>query len=349
MGKVGEGSYGVVTKALDLHTDRVVALKKLKCSEGPSAHLEGLSHNLLREITVLEMLKECPNFVRLLDIYYHPKCYPEPSCFVLSFEYAESGDLHKHVQVQRSSISAKGLIRAPQVDFAFVRSIMFQLCQGVHHMHSRGIIHRDLKSANILLTKDMKVKIADFGLSRLVRQPLQPMTKEVQSMWYRAPEILLGNQKYTYAVDYWSLGIMAYELIYLKHRFQGTSEIDMLFKIFQEKGTPNFLTRKEYQEDLQCRHDELPHVEDYVLIDQSFKVQFPRFKGNKHGLPKSRYSEEPIPNDLFRIMEEMTCINPRKRMTALEAMQLMLEENNRCASSKVQCYKSVKRTKTAFI
>jgi serine/threonine protein kinase len=67
------------------------------------------------------------------------------------------------------------------------------------------------------------------------------MTKEVQSMWYRAPEILLGNQKHTFAVDYWSLGMIAYELIYLTHRYQGTSEIDMLFKIFSDKGTPDFL------------------------------------------------------------------------------------------------------------
>lgn len=68
-------------------------------------------------------------------------------------------------------------------------------------MHSRGVLHRDLKTANVLLSgtnkKDLVVKIADFGLSRLARIPLKPMTKEVQSMWYRPPEILLGNQNYT--------------------------------------------------------------------------------------------------------------------------------------------------------
>ena len=76
------------------------------------------------------------------------------------------------------------------------------------------------------------MKIADFGLSRLIRHPMQAMTKEVQSMWYRAPEILLGNLNYSFAVDYWSLGIIAYEIVYLQHRFQGNSEIDMLFRIF---------------------------------------------------------------------------------------------------------------------
>jgi cyclin-dependent kinase len=99
MGKVGEGSYGVVTKAVD-HTKRgaIVALKKLKCSEGGAlTHLEGLSHNLLREITVLEMLKNSPNFVQLVDFYFHPRLPPEASCFVLSFEFADGGDLHKYI------------------------------------------------------------------------------------------------------------------------------------------------------------------------------------------------------------------------------------------------------------
>jgi serine/threonine protein kinase len=110
-------------------------------------------------------------------------------------------------------------------------------------MHRAGIIHRDLKSANILMCgKDgSQVKIGDLGLSRTLRQPIQKkLTKEIQSLWYRAPEVLLSNRNYTYATDYWSVGVIAYEMIYLEHRYPGNCEIDMLFRIFKEKGTPSF-------------------------------------------------------------------------------------------------------------
>lgn len=214
-----------------------MALKKLKCTDFCA---EGMPFGLLREVTVLSMLKGHPNVVELLDFYLNPK--PEQNCFILCFEFAEQGDLSKHITNLRQSIMKQGLSH-PGVDFTFVRRVLKQLFQGVEFMHSKGIIHRDLKTANILLYKDGRIKIADFGLSRLVRHPLKPLTKEVQSMWYRPPEILLGNHNYTFAVDYWSLGIIAYELVYLTHRFQGTSEIDMLFKIFQQKGTPDLLTQ----------------------------------------------------------------------------------------------------------
>lgn len=120
--------------------------------------------------------------------------------------------------------------------------MLIQICEGVEAIHRAGIIHRDLKTANVLLCgrDGSQVKIADLGLSRSVRHPMHPMTKEVQSLWYRAPEILLSNHNYTYATDYWSIGIIAYEMIHLQHRFPGTSEIDMLFKIFEQKGTPSF-------------------------------------------------------------------------------------------------------------
>lgn len=89
------------------------------------------------------------------------------------------------------------------------------------------------------------------------------MTKEVQTLWYRAPELLLGNKNYNYALDYWSLGVIAYELVYMRNRFKGTSEIDMLFKIFEQIGTPEF--------------DSMQHIQDYESIDGQFKVSFPKF------------------------------------------------------------------------
>jgi len=94
-------------------------------------------------------------------------------------------------------------------------------------------------------------------------------------LWYRAPEILFGNHNYTFAADYWSIGIIAYEMIYLQHRFPGTSEIDMLFKIFEQKGTPSF-ARSSF--DLfDDPKNGLPHLSDYDTINPSFIVNFPKF------------------------------------------------------------------------
>jgi serine/threonine protein kinase len=100
-------------------------------------------------------------------------------------EYAEQGDLYQTLY------NLKGA--KTKLHFDSVRKIMIQLFHGVAYMHSKGIIHRDLKTSNILLTANGTVKIADFGLSRPIRQPFQIMTKEVQSLWYRAPELLLGS------------------------------------------------------------------------------------------------------------------------------------------------------------
>ena len=235
---------------------------------------EGLSHLLLRELSILQMLKGHPSIVELYDFYFQTSAVEgKPPCFILCFEFASGGDLHHYIGEQLMIDSIKNDLNfvCTPIDYNFVRRILRQIFEGVNFMHSKGVIHRDLKAANILFDKiRCVVKIADFGLSRLVRQPMQPMTKEVQSMWYRAPEILLGNLNYTFAVDYWSLGIIAYELLYLKHRFQGTSEIDMLFKIFKEKGTPEFIdvTHPMY----------LSYRDDYTLANASFRVNFPRFK-----------------------------------------------------------------------
>lgn len=107
------------------------------------------------------------------------------------------------------------------------------------YCHSQRIFHRDLKPNNILLDKDkMEVWIADFGLARAYSLPLKPYTHEVVTLWYRAPEILLGAKEYSLGVDSWSVGCIFYELVHNKIFLAGDSEIDQIFKIFRLLGTP---------------------------------------------------------------------------------------------------------------
>ncbi|CAG7849456.1 Cyclin-dependent kinase 1 Short=CDK1; AltName: Full=Cell division control protein 28; AltName: Full=Cell division protein kinase 2 [Serendipita indica DSM 11827] len=105
------------------------------------------------------------------------------------------------------------------------------------------IIHRDLKPQNLLIDKDANLKIADFGLARAFGIPLRTYTHEVVTLWYRAPEVLLGARQYSTAIDMWSVGCILAEMIMKGNPlFNGDSEIDQIFKIFRHvwiMGTPN--------------------------------------------------------------------------------------------------------------
>ena len=124
--------------------------------------------------------------------------------------------------------------RLPRLNFiGEVKTLMLQLLRGVHHLHDNWILHRDLKTSNLLLSHKGILKIGDFGLARDYGSPLKPYTPIVVTLWYRSPELLLGEKLYSTAVDMWSVGCIFGELLLHKPLFQGKSEIDQLNKIFQ--------------------------------------------------------------------------------------------------------------------
>uniref|UniRef100_A0AC34FQ58 Protein kinase domain-containing protein n=1 Tax=Panagrolaimus sp. ES5 TaxID=591445 RepID=A0AC34FQ58_9BILA len=118
-------------------------------------------------------------------------------------------------------------------------SFLFQLLQGLAYCHAHRVIHRDLKPQNLLVTNDGVIKLADFGLARPITIPSRCYTHEVVTMWYRAPEILMGTRLYSTGIDIWSLGCIFAEMVTMKPLFSGDSEIDQLFNIFKKLGTPN--------------------------------------------------------------------------------------------------------------
>ncbi len=120
-----------------------------------------------------------------------------------------------------------------------IKSFSFQLLKGIAYCHSHRVLHRDLKPQNLLIDKQGHLKLADFGLARAFEIPIRMYTHEVVTLWYRAPEILLGSKHYSSPVDLWSTGCIIAEMFNKHPLFPGETEIDAIFRIFRALGTPN--------------------------------------------------------------------------------------------------------------
>ncbi|CAL1525993.1 unnamed protein product, partial [Lymnaea stagnalis] len=213
--KIGEGTYGVVYKAREKGSGKHVALKKIRLD----AESEGVPSTAIREISLLKEL-EHPNVVRLLDVIHcDMKLY-------LVFEYLTK-DLKKYMDSFPSN---------EHINPALIKSYMYQLLNGISYCHSHRVLHRDLKPQNLLIDMEGNIKLADFGLARAFGVPVRTYTHEVVTLWYRAPEILLGSRFYSTPVDVWSLGCIFVEMVRRQALFPGDSEIDQLFRIFRTLG-----------------------------------------------------------------------------------------------------------------
>ncbi|XP_031208439.1 cyclin-dependent kinase 3 [Mastomys coucha] len=217
--KIGEGTYGVVYKARNRVTGQLVALKKIRLD----LETEGVPSTAIREISLLKELKH-PNIIKLLDVIHREKN------LYMVFEFLTQ-DLRKYMDSSPS-----------ELPLPVVKSYLSQVLQGVSFCHSHRVIHRDLKPQNLLINEFGTIKLADFGLARAFGIPLRTYTHEVVTLWYRAPEILLGTKFYSTAVDVWSVGCIFAEMVTGKALFPGDSEIDQLFRIFHTLGTPSEAT-----------------------------------------------------------------------------------------------------------
>eukprot|EP00759_Apiculatamorpha_spiralis_P040372 PhF_6_TR38966/c0_g1_i1/m.58308 len=213
---LGEGTYGVVYRAVDRRTSEVVAIKKIRLDRSD----EGIPQTALREVSILQELHH-PNVVNLKEVIT-----VQDAKLYLVFEYVDQ-DLKHALDKRMSSLSSNQ-----------VKRFMWQLVDGLAFCHCHRIIHRDLKPANILVTSENVLKLADFGLARAFHVPTHTFTHEVVTLWYRAPEILLGEKHYCMAVDMWSVGCIFAELCRRKVLFRGDSEIGQMYEIFQILGTP---------------------------------------------------------------------------------------------------------------
>ncbi|XP_032797414.2 cyclin-dependent kinase 12 isoform X3 [Daphnia magna] len=225
--QIGEGTYGQVYKAKDKATTEMVALKKVRLEN----EKEGFPITAVREIKILRQLNH-RNIVNLKEIVTDKQdaldFRKDKGSFYLVFEYMDH-DL-------------MGLLESGLVDFNEQNnaSIMKQLLDGLNYCHKKNFLHRDIKCSNILMNNRGQVKLADFGLARLynAEDKQRPYTNKVITLWYRPPELLLGEERYGPAIDVWSCGCILGELFLKKPVFQANVEMMQLELISRLCGTP---------------------------------------------------------------------------------------------------------------
>lgn len=221
LAEIGKGSYGVVYRAKDLCDDTIVAIKKI-VNKDPK---EGVPASIIREIGILKQMHHS-NIVLIKDFFI------ESNNYYLVFEYLHQ-DLHHYLESLHLPLSEQ-----------VIKYYIHQLLLGLTYCHSNCILHRDLKPQNLLMSGE-QLKIADFGLSRFITFTEAPVTPVVQTLWYRAPELLLGTC-YSEKIDVWSVGCIFGEMINGIPIFPGANQVDQLWSIFKVLGTPDQKTWPEF-------------------------------------------------------------------------------------------------------
>ncbi|CAJ0586417.1 unnamed protein product, partial [Mesorhabditis spiculigera] len=276
--KLGEGTYGVVYLGHHKETGRPVALKKIALDRDN----EGVPSTCIREISILKTLNHC-NVVKLYDVIQGSmKLY-------LVFEYIE-----RDLKMLLDRLPNKRL----PIDYS--KSFLFQLLQALAYCHVRRVLHRDLKPQNILVNNKGVIKLADFGLARSLSLPSRVYTHEVVTLWYRAPEVLLGSAYYSSGVDVWSLACIFAEMVRGKPLFAGDSEIDQLYTIFRILGTPN--------------EESWPGC----IKMPGFQATFPKWSYNEL---QFKAEMRPLNDDGYDLLRQMLLYPNATRYTAKHALQ----------------------------
>ncbi|CAA2970061.1 cyclin-dependent kinase G-2-like isoform X1 [Olea europaea subsp. europaea] len=273
LNKIDEGTYGVVYRARDKKTGEIVALKKVKMEK----EREGFPLTALREINVLLSFHH-PFIVDVKEVVVGSNL---DSIFMV-MEYMEH-DL-------------KGLMETMKQPFSQseVKCLMLQLLEGVRYLHDNWVLHRDLKTSNLLLNNCGELKICDFGLARQYGSPLKPYTQLVVTLWYRAPELLLGAKQYSTAIDMWSLGCIMAELLSKEPLFNGKTELDQLNKIYRILGKPN----EDISHGVNHKHNPL-----------------------RRKFPATSFTGSPVLSEAgFDLLSKLLTYDPEKRITADAAL-----------------------------
>ncbi|CAK70112.1 unnamed protein product (macronuclear) [Paramecium tetraurelia] len=235
LGKVGSGVYGDVYKAINTSTGKIVAIKKIK----KQSQDQGISQVALRETSILQTV-QCENIVKLIEIEYVQECIR------LVMEFYD--------------VDLDTYLKSNVLDMQKIQEILHGILKGMNECHKKKCMHRDLKPQNILISKDGKVKIGDFGMARSFQQLPGSYTYEVITLWYRPPELLLKPSCYTTAIDVWSIGCIFAQMVLNAPLFAGDSEIQQMKlicdSISSKQDDVQVLSNSQFQEELERKLDQ---------------------------------------------------------------------------------------------
>uniref|UniRef100_A0A5F9C9Y9 non-specific serine/threonine protein kinase n=1 Tax=Oryctolagus cuniculus TaxID=9986 RepID=A0A5F9C9Y9_RABIT len=214
--KIGEGSFGKAVLVKSTEDGRQYVIKEINISRMSSKERE----ESRREVAVLANMKH-PNIVQ------YRESFEENGSLYIVMDYCEGGDLFKRINAQRGN-----LFQEDQILDWFV-----QICLALKHVHDRKILHRDIKSQNIFLTKDGTVQLGDFGIARVLNSTVELARTCIGTPYYLSPEIC-ENKPYNNKSDIWALGCVLYEMCTLKHAFEAGNMKNLVLKIISGSFPP---------------------------------------------------------------------------------------------------------------
>ncbi|XBW35284.1 hypothetical protein QEN19_000852 [Hanseniaspora menglaensis] len=330
---MGKGSFGEVFKGVNLQTNRLVAIKKLKIFETD----EIFPITAQREIMILKKMEHV-NVVTLSDVIFdnfekststtnsknfntnHQKIDP----FMTEAEKnalnnSSTGnkklpDRFFYMVLPYMVSDLAGVIHNPHFNIKMpqIKNMVQQILRGLDYVHKMKYFHRDIKTANILIDQYGVLKIADFGLSRIYYGCPPNLTYPggsgtgikftplVVTRWYRAPELVMFDRFYTTAIDIWGVGCILGEFFIKRPIFQGKTDIDQGHLIFQLMGKPDF--------------DQWPTLKYLKQYEAHYSNKI--YKGEYKEVFGKFLDAEGL--DLFA---KMMCLNPYKRITAAAALK----------------------------
>ncbi|KAI8818155.1 kinase-like domain-containing protein [Fimicolochytrium jonesii] len=325
LGHLGSGAYGDVYKAQRRSDGFLVAIKTVKSPPSIPPGLksypdddkenhrpltaqnrmlsayrtmpsvcEGYALDVIRELTLLKSLRHV-NLISLVDVFH------------------DMGKSKAYMVMEYCPTTLQRALREEPQGFEVERTrrYIYQILEGLRYCHGNKVAHRDLKPENILITDDDTIKVADFGLGRVITCPAKALSPVTTTISYRAPEIFTNYRHYTVAVDMWSAGCVFAEMVRGRPMFQGGSEASIMMDIRRKLGDPrptdfpeNFAFPGVYKTSKSATNLPAPRRSLAPYVSNAGAHQF----------------RSPLPDDGINLLEAMLCYDMHKRIGATTAL-----------------------------